>query len=54
VAAIYVDETNVPALALYESNGFHHHHVDVCYSRPACSAEAALPVKIQITDEAAA
>ena len=32
VAAIYVDETNEPALRLYESSGFHYHHVDVCYS----------------------
>jgi mycothiol synthase len=33
VAAIYVDESNGGALGLYESSGFHHHHVDVCYSR---------------------
>ncbi len=32
-AAIYVDATNTSALALYESDGFHQHHVDVCYSR---------------------
>jgi len=32
VAAIYVDASNGPALALYESAGFHYHHVDVCYS----------------------
>lgn len=33
VAAIYVEEANTAALALYESNGFHYHHVDVCYAR---------------------
>lgn len=34
VGAIYVDESNTGALRLYEGMGFHHHHVDVCYSRP--------------------
>jgi mycothiol synthase len=33
VAAIYVDESNEAAVALYETSGFHYHHVDVCYSR---------------------
>lgn len=33
MAAIYVDESNRAAVSLYESNGFHHHHVDVCYTR---------------------
>jgi mycothiol synthase len=32
VAAIYVDESNSAAVGLYESSGFHYHHVDVCYS----------------------
>jgi mycothiol synthase len=32
VAAIYVEESNERAVALYEATGFHHHHVDVCYS----------------------
>jgi mycothiol synthase len=33
IAAIYVDEANHAAVSLYEDAGFHHHHVDVCYSR---------------------
>ncbi len=33
-AAIYVDQANDAAVRLYESSGFHHHHVDVCYTRP--------------------
>jgi mycothiol synthase len=33
IAAIYVDESNRAAVSLYEGNQFHHHHVDVCYSR---------------------
>jgi mycothiol synthase len=32
VAAIYVDAANRRALRLYQMYGFHHHHVDVCYS----------------------
>ena len=32
-AAIYVDATNTPALALYKAARFHRHHVDVCYTR---------------------
>ena len=39
VAAIYVDESNAAALRLYEGMGFHHHHVDVCYSRPLGAGE---------------
>lgn len=39
IAAIYVDETNETAVRLYEGMGFHHHHVDVCYSRPLASGE---------------
>jgi mycothiol synthase len=33
VAAIYVDQSNGAALGLYTANGFHYHHVDVCYTR---------------------
>jgi mycothiol synthase len=33
VAAIYVEELNDAAVSLYESSGFHYHHVDVCYTR---------------------
>jgi mycothiol synthase len=32
--AVYVDQSNIRAVALYWSLGFHHHHVDVCYSLP--------------------
>jgi len=32
VAAMYVDESNERAISLYQSCGFHYHHVDVCYS----------------------
>jgi mycothiol synthase len=32
-AAIYVDQSNEAAVGLYNSNGFHYHHVDVCYTR---------------------
>ena len=40
-AAVYVDESNAPAVALYRSLGFHYHHVDVCYSRDLASARPA-------------
>jgi mycothiol synthase len=40
VAAIYVDASNGAAVGLYESSGFHYHHVDVCYSRELRSDEA--------------
>ncbi|HYM16851.1 MAG TPA: mycothiol synthase [Dehalococcoidia bacterium] len=39
VAAIYVDQSNAPAVRLYESTGFHHHHVDVCYQRALAAQE---------------
>jgi mycothiol synthase len=41
VAAIYVDESNEAAVSLYETSGFHYHHVDVCYSRDL-TADASL------------
>jgi mycothiol synthase len=44
IAAIYVDEANFAAVSLYEDAGFHHHHVDVCYSR-ALSATLHDPVR---------
>jgi mycothiol synthase len=40
-AAIYVDASNARAVALYESAGFHPHHVDVCYSRTLLAEEEA-------------
>jgi mycothiol synthase len=49
VAAIYVDEANAAAVALYELSGFHYHHVDVCYSR-----ELAVAATIPAADEVAA
>ncbi len=32
--AVYVDQSNERGVALYWSLDFHHHHVDVCYTRP--------------------
>lgn len=43
IAAIYVDESNRAAVSLYEANGFHHHHVDVCYTR-ALPLDARAPI----------
>jgi mycothiol synthase len=40
VAAIYVDDTNTAARALYEAAGFHHHHADVCYARELRASES--------------
>ncbi len=37
-AAVYVDEGNAAALSLYEAAGFHHHHVDICYTRAVAGA----------------
>ncbi|MBI2724372.1 MAG: mycothiol synthase [Chloroflexi bacterium] len=45
VAAIYVEDSNAAAVALYTSSGFHHHHVDVCYSRRFEANEAAPTVE---------
>ena len=42
VAAIYVDESNETAVDLYRSSGFHHHHVDVCYTRDLVARPAAI------------
>lgn len=47
VAAIYVDEANVAAVALYEESGFHYHHVDVCYSRDL-TVEARIPTPREV------
>jgi mycothiol synthase len=47
IAAIYVDEANAGGVRLYQSAGFHHHHVDVCYSRD-------VTVPLPARDEAAA
>lgn len=41
VVAIYVDEANCAAVRLYGSAGFHHHHVDICYSLRLDGSEAA-------------
>jgi ribosomal protein S18 acetylase RimI-like enzyme len=31
---VYVDQSNERGVALYWSLDFHHHHVDICYTRP--------------------
>ena len=49
VAAIYVDQSNTAALALYTANGFHYHHVDVCYTR-ALGAEPLVAPKGVLAD----
>jgi mycothiol synthase len=36
--AVYVDQSNERAVALYWSFEFHHHHVDVLYSLPLPAA----------------
>ncbi len=46
VAAIYVDQSNVAALGLYTANGFHYHHVDVCYTRGLGAEDIAPPAGI--------
>jgi mycothiol synthase len=38
--AVYVDQSNERAVALYWSFEFHHHHVDVLYSLPLPAAPA--------------
>jgi mycothiol synthase len=38
IAAIYVDDSNTAAVSLYETAGFHYHHVDVCYSIDVAAA----------------
>jgi mycothiol synthase len=40
VAAIYVDQSNEAAVKLYETAGFHYHHVDVCYQRDLAAQES--------------
>jgi mycothiol synthase len=42
-AAIYVDQSNDAAVALYNSAGFHYHHVDVCYTRSLEAGEIDAP-----------
>lgn len=42
-AAIYVDQSNEAAVALYTSSGFHYHHVDVCYTRSLDAGELDAP-----------
>jgi mycothiol synthase len=38
--AVYVDQSNERAVALYWSFEFHHHHVDVLYSLPLPASPA--------------
>jgi mycothiol synthase len=38
--AVYVDQSNERAVALYWSFEFHHHHVDACYSLPLPASHA--------------
>jgi mycothiol synthase len=41
--AVYVDASNTAGVRLYESLGFHHHHVDVLYSLPLTSTSGSVP-----------
>jgi mycothiol synthase len=40
---LYVDESNTPAIGMYESLGFSHHGTDVMYARPSKLAQTDVP-----------